>query len=228
MSAGSADSEWIWRVVADVAAGGVDADGVYDSRTIESVESTFIVIDTASEWTASVESSITDADEGFAVVSVIWRACAVQETGSCSGSSWSANSVRISVSTASSATIRVDTVCGKWVGTVWADESSSCALINISASEVGVLLVSGTTIASELGLVDWINRARSWKDTGVGSGAQTERISASGARVAAVIIDADGASNAVTDGRGDLAFIDVNAVVEGEISDVAGLALANW
>jgi hypothetical protein len=159
VSASSADAEWIWRVVADVAAGGVDADGIYDSRAIESVESTFIVIDTASEWTASVESSIADADEGFAVVSVIRRACAVQETGSCSGSSWSANSVRISVSTASSATIRVDAVCGKWVGTVWADESSSCALINISASEVGVLLVSGAAIASELGLVDWINRA---------------------------------------------------------------------
>lgn len=159
VSTSIANAEWIWRIIADVAARGVNADGSWDSSTIIGVKSTFIVIDAASKGTTSVESGITDADEGFSVVGVIRRACSVQETGGSSGSSWSANSIRISVSTASSRTIRVDTVCGKWISTVWADKSSSCALINISASEVGVLLVSSATVASKLGLVDWINGA---------------------------------------------------------------------
>ena len=67
-----ADAEWIWRVVADVAAGSVDADRINNGSAIEGVKSTFIVIDTASKWTASIESSVTDADEGFSVVGVIW------------------------------------------------------------------------------------------------------------------------------------------------------------
>jgi hypothetical protein len=228
VSTSIADGKWIWRVVADVAAGSVHADGVNNGSAIEGVESTFIVIDTASEWTASVESSITDADEGFSVVGVIWRASTVEEASSGSGSSWSTNSVWISISTASSTAIRVDTISGKWISTVWADESSSRTLVNISASEVGVLCVSGATVASEHALVNWVNRARRWSNARVGASAKTERIAVSGARVAAVIIDADGTSNAVANGWGDLAFINVDAVVESEIGDVAVLALANW
>jgi len=173
----SANAKWIWRIVTDVAARGVNADRIRDSRAIVSVESTFIVIDAASEWTTSVEAGVTNADEGFSVVGVIRRACSVQETGSGSSRSWSANSIRISVSTASSRAIRVDTIGGKWITSVWADEGSSCALINISTSEVRVLFVSSATVASELGLVDWINRTRGWSNTRVGSSAKTEWIS---------------------------------------------------
>ena len=159
VSTNGTNSKWIGGVITDVRARSVDTNGAWDGRAIKTTVIALVVINAASKWTASVESRIANADEGFSVVSVVGLASSVEEASSSSGSSWSADSIWIGISAASSTAVRVDTVDSSWVTSIsWrTNKSASGTLIDISASEVGVLLVSSTAIACENSLVKRIN-----------------------------------------------------------------------